>query len=153
MTDGEVKVDGFVEGAATTYDLSLFSDSSDSPGTDLGLVGSDSAVYSADGATTIQTIDSPALTLLSGVQYWLVMTPVGTSDTFVAWVGGGSTTQPGQLTSSADGSGGWFQPTTSVFLQFQIDGTATLAPEPSTLALAAASMAALALLRKISSRA
>jgi hypothetical protein len=139
MTDAQVKVkqNGAPSG---NFDLFLYSNSGGLPGSSLGTIGSGTAPTT--GLFGIVTVNSPALSLVSGTEYWLVVAPHD-QFTLLSWADGGSPVPP----TAKDGhwpSSNWSA--TSQSSQFQIDGTlAASTPEPVTLGVVAAGLLFVAL--------
>ena len=104
------------------------------PGSNIETLGTNiTAPTSSFGIVSVTGLAPIALT--SGTQYWIVLTGAAGTHNFGVWAGGGTPTVAGELSPTATGSGSWFQPGTAVSPQFEIDGSATPAPEPSTMLL------------------
>lgn len=112
----------------------LESDSGAGPGSVIEQVGSSISVPANTALYITANSFSTPITLLSGVPYWLVVTPAITN-TFVAWDFSGTASVPTAANSNV-GPNGPFACCGSSALQFQIDGTpVAAAPEPSSLLL------------------
>jgi hypothetical protein len=130
MADAQVKVEESGT-AVPTFNLFLYSDNSGVPGASLGMIGGGTAPSA--GSFNIVLVGSPAFSLLSGTPYWLVMTPNAGSN--VIWAGGGSPSPASVYDQNATGSSPWLTTMPAAAFQFQIDGTPTGTPEPSTSTL------------------
>jgi hypothetical protein len=116
MTDVQVEVGGGAEAADPDFDFFLYSDNGGLPGSSLGEIGSGVDVASLP-SFGIVTVNSPALSLSSGTEYWLVIAPHD-DNTSVAWASGGNSTPPTALDISWPGSDWVVQEVSS---QFEID--------------------------------
>ena len=122
----EVQVQTFTNGGTdNNFDAFLYSDSSDSPGTQIAELGSDITAPAFGGGPNV--ISPAAIDLSSGVQYWLVLAPFDTNSG-VSWETGGLTNVP-----MATSTNGTFGGTFSDAAQFEIEGTLSAVPEPSSM--------------------
>ena len=125
MTDAEVIIQG------GGVDLSLYSDNSGQPGSQIEELASNlngPSGYALETANSFTPID-----LTAGTQYWLVLTPAS-STANAAWGDNGSTFVPRAI--STDNGASWAA--LNFNAQFQTDGTPlTSTPEPSELPLLA----------------
>jgi hypothetical protein len=134
MTDAQVKVQAPAANFGN-FELDLYSNNAGLPSSSLGRIGTATAPTSFG----IVTVNSPALSLVSGTEYWLVMGPRDPLTT-VFWADGGSPVPPTALSSNWTGQ--------SNSSQFQIDGSSVgVTPEPTTLGLAAVGMLCFVALR------
>jgi hypothetical protein len=133
MTDAQMLVEGNF-GHALTFDVFLESNNAGAPGSVIEQIGFGSVAAALGYPGALETANSFAtpVTLVSGTEYWLVLTP-HQADSDISWVAMGSTSVPEWV--SLDGGSTWSLPGTDS-LQFQIDGTpAAAVPEPSTFAM------------------
>ena len=70
LTDAQVKVN-YINGNNPDFNLWLYSDASNVPGSSLGMVGTGAATSSTPNVYTVVSVPSPAFSLSSGTQYWL----------------------------------------------------------------------------------
>jgi len=141
MTEAQVQT--FANGGAdSNFDAFLYSNSGGVPGTEIADLGSGTAPAYGGGPNII-TPGSP-IGLTSGIEYWLVLTPVDANSS-LAWEDGGIASVP--IANSRNG--GAFSPSTDN-IQFEIDGTPlTATPEPVvSWFLAAALCAGVIIFRK-----
>jgi hypothetical protein len=132
LADAQVmvfQVAGF--GGDPHFNISLFSDAGGAPGSLIEQFGTAlTAPATPGGIVTAKSGLSPKL--LSKTQYWLVLTPFGSS-TEIGWEQGGSQPVSTDFTTSPDGLGGWMPVSgPNPNLQFEVDGTV---PEPASLLL------------------
>lgn len=107
-------------GTSGGLSLAIYSDANGSPGTAISeTVTGLSAPYCCAAAIVTGTFSKP-VPLSAGTPYWLVLMP-GASDTYVAWVVGGTTKVPVQQTLSGGTSCGWCTYAPS-YVQFAIEG-------------------------------
>jgi hypothetical protein len=152
VSDAQVKIN-YVVGHNPQFELSLYSDAGGAPGSSLGVIGTGTATSSTAGVFTVVTVNSPAIDLDAGTQYWLVMSATGFT-TVSAWAAGGSPSTPSEFYDQ-DTTNGENGPWTSTgdSLQFQIDGTVIPGnpvgtPEPGTIAEVVAGMLAIVVVKK-----
>ena len=154
----EIDVPVFAEpgnGSNSMFNLSLYSDSSGSPGATPIETWSDLTAPSAPSAGTASLVTSvmplTTIDLLAGQQYWVVVGPAA-ANTFVLW-----NTPPdlsvaypfAYLDPNSVFGNTWIVPTPQagqVSVAFEVQGTA---PEPSTMLLLPAGFASLFLIRKL----
>lgn len=142
MTDAQVKVEE--NGTEVpTFNLAIYNDNGGVPGSSLGSLGTGTAPSAA--TFNIVTLSSPAISLLTGQTYWLVMTPNAGSGVF--WAGGGFPVDGDAYASNPNGAATWLNPATTC-LQFQIDGTQAPTPEPAALAMLGGGLCGLLLIRR-----
>ena len=129
MTGAQVLVFGF--GGDTTFDAALYSNADGVPGTEIASLGTD---LTGPGAGGVVNLSSPAVALLEGTEYWLVLSPYEASSDLV-WAQGGSASAP--LDEEGQGTSDVWLSSGSGSSQFAIDGTPTssVTPEPSSIAL------------------
>jgi hypothetical protein len=144
MTEAQV----FVGGASQSpvIDLSLYSDSSGTPGLRLATLQTGLLVPSLQ--PTISSVSGLTIPLTGGTGYWLVMTP-SDPNTIVNWVTAGNPVAPSDFSNSSDGSPPWLTNGggSAASAQFEIDGTlAPSIPEPGTISLTAMGLGLVALL-------
>jgi hypothetical protein len=135
MTDAQVKVETLAEQINGNFDLFLYSDNGGLPGSSLGMIGTGNA----PATYGIVTVASPALSLTSGTEYWLVVAP-DDANTFMNWASGGN---PGSAAGVGVGwpSASWGLNGTPTSSQFQIDGIQVSSiPEPATFGLVGATI-------------
>lgn len=143
MTDAQVEVETLIAPVNGNFDLFLYSNNSGVPGSSLGMIGTGIAPTTFG----IVTVNSPALSLISGTEYWLVMGPHD-SNTFMNWADGGNPVPPAAVDTNWPGSNWSPNPTASS--QFQIDGTlSSSTPEPATLGLVVAGVLLVTLRRRL----
>ena len=127
-----------------SYDVYLVSDNSDSPG---------SSVFES-WAFVAPPVASPAITnlasigsveLLAGTQYWLIVAP-GASNTNGGWNLGGDGSVYSTSAYTVDGGTSWTVGSTSE-MAFDVQGSSSTSPEPSTFALLLLPLAWLAVRR------
>lgn len=142
LSGAEAWLDGV--GFGGTVDFAIYSSATGIPGSLLVTIG---AANVPSGALMIFTENSPstAVKLLSGVQYWLVLTP-GTSSTRVVWDGDGLSSTPFAFTLDTNGITGWTLQGSNT-AQFQINGTPVISsvPEPTNWRLLFAGLGTVAI--------
>lgn len=130
--------------------FAVYSDDGGLPGTLLAAL--QPVTLSANASEFVSTGNpSSAIDLLSGDQYWLVLTPG--SDTSVNWDPDGTSTVSTAATNDASGASGW-KTTSSDNVAFAIYGTPLVpVPEPRELGPAAILMLILVVVRhRVSAR-
>ena len=133
MTDAQVFVASVINPlpGRSSFDVYLYSDSGGAPGSPIERIGAGlSATTILPGSiVTANTISTP-ITLTSGTQYWLVLTPPNYLGSFIYWANGGSPRVPtATRIMSIAFPPGWMPGTGS--LQFQIDGVQGVQSPPS----------------------
>jgi len=104
------------------FNVAIYSDGGGVPGVPISQTVMNLAAPDCCDAAIITASFSQPVSLQAGAPYWLVLTPANTNS-YVAWVIGGSSLLPAASTTSTDASGTWTPNHAAV--QFAIDGLTT----------------------------
>ncbi len=133
LSDVQLVVAPVLGAGDPNFNVYLYSDGGGTPGSLLATLGFNLAAPADGGIVTLPM--TSALDVLSGTEYWVVLTAFN-ADTEISWEAGGTQSVPTALTvPQLDGS--WVA-NNDADLQFEIDGGNPGIPEPGTIILIAA---------------
>jgi hypothetical protein len=134
-------------GPDSSVTASIYSNSlGDTPGTLLAQLDTATAPsYSSfpflpfsSNDTSFTQISGPALTLVAGTEYWLVLTPGDANSVSLYAYGNGATVDVPEATQFGEG-GGWSS-AAPANVELEIDGTVSGVPEPASFVLIASGL-------------